>query len=230
MLATQLATGGKVHVLPDELVRSARIGLAAPMAGGYAMKSLATLRKRLGADYVLSGSYFVCAGGDAKLRLDLALQDARGGTAKAVVQNGAWRLADAGRQGRRRAVRESWLRAGERDDARRIDKALPPSTEVARRTGNAPDAMRRHDPARAKAELLQAIAPSPGYAGVFALIRGLGIARYDAWHWRWQSRRRRIAKTCPSPNSCASNARCSSARRNDARARAGSTTRCARSG
>jgi serine/threonine-protein kinase len=182
MLATQLATGGKVHVLPDELVRSARIGLAAPMAGGYAMKSLATLRKRIGADYVLSGSYFVSgAGGDAKVRLDLALQDARGGTAKAVLQNGA--LGDlptlVDKAGA--ALRESLGYVPvSTDDARRIDKALPPSTEVARRMGNALDAMRRHDPARAKEELLQAIALSPGYAPAYSrLSEAWALLGYD---------------------------------------------------
>jgi TolB-like protein len=71
MLSTELAAGSKVHVLPDELVRSARVDLAAPLAGGYAMKSLATLRKRLGADYILSGSYLVGSGSEPTLHLDL---------------------------------------------------------------------------------------------------------------------------------------------------------------
>jgi tetratricopeptide (TPR) repeat protein len=67
------------------------------------------------------------------------------------------------------------------EDARRIDKALPPSTEVARRMGNALDALRRHDPARAKAELLQAIALSPGYAPAYSrLSEAWAMLGYDA--------------------------------------------------
>jgi serine/threonine-protein kinase len=94
MLATQLALGGKLHALPDELVRPARADLAAPLAGGYARQSLVTLRKRLGTDYVLSGSYLVSVrAGDAGLHLDLALQDARTGALVAsVAESGA--LAD----------------------------------------------------------------------------------------------------------------------------------------
>jgi tetratricopeptide (TPR) repeat protein len=183
MLATQLATGGKVHVLPDELVRSARMGLAAPMAGGYAMQSLSTLRKRLGADYVLSGSYLVSgSAGDAKLRLDLALQDARGGPAKAVVQNGALgnlsELVDKAGASLRDSLGYAPVSA---DDARRIDKAQPPNIEVARRMGNALDALRRHDPARAKEEMLQAIALSPGYAQAYLrLSEAWAMLGYDA--------------------------------------------------
>ena len=47
MLGTQLAIGGTLHAVPDELVRPARADLAAPMAGGYSKQSLTTLRKRL---------------------------------------------------------------------------------------------------------------------------------------------------------------------------------------
>ena len=182
MLATQLATGGSVHVLPDELVRTARNGLAVPLAGGYAMKSLEILRKRLGVDYVLSGSYLVSgSSGDAKLRLDLALQDARGGTAKAVVQNGALddlpALVDHAGASLRANLGYAPVSA---DDARRIDKAQPPNIEVARRMGNALDALRRRDPARAKEELLQAIALSPGYAQAYLrLSEAWAMLGYD---------------------------------------------------
>ncbi|HJU40123.1 MAG TPA: transcriptional regulator, partial [Tahibacter sp.] len=57
MLGAEIALGDRVFVLPDEIVRPARAGLSVPLAGGYAPRSLATLKKRAGADYVLSGSY-----------------------------------------------------------------------------------------------------------------------------------------------------------------------------
>jgi len=183
MLATQLATGGRVHVLPDELVRPARLGLAVPMAGGFAKQSLQTLRKRIGADYVLSGSYLVSgSAADAKLRLDLALQDARGGITRAVVQNGALGdlpgLVDKAGAALRDSLGYAPVSA---DDARRIDKAQPPNTEVARRMGNALDALRRHDPARAKDELLEATALSPGYAPAYSrLSEAWALLGYDA--------------------------------------------------
>ncbi|TLY53452.1 MAG: hypothetical protein E6K53_00965, partial [Gammaproteobacteria bacterium] len=69
-LAAELAMGGSVHTLPGELVHPAQAGLPAPTTGGYARDSLAMLRKRLDADYVLSGSYLVSGtGADSSLRL-----------------------------------------------------------------------------------------------------------------------------------------------------------------
>ena len=46
-------------------------------------QSLATLKKRVGADYVLSGSYLVSGAADTpSLRIDLALQDAASGKSR----------------------------------------------------------------------------------------------------------------------------------------------------
>ena len=173
MLSTELAMGDKVHVLPDELVRSARAGIAAPLAGGYAMKSLATLRKRLGADFILSGSYLVSGGaGDSNVRLDLALQDTRSGIARATfAQSGS--LADlatlvekAGANLREKSGFAPALADGEQ----KTGGMLPPNTEVARRMALAVDALRKYDPARAKDELLQALVLAPGYAPAYAYL------------------------------------------------------------
>ena len=184
MLAAQLALGGNLHALPDELVRPARADLAAPLTGGYARQSLATLRKRLGADYVLSGSYLVSgSGSDARLRLDLALQDARSGAGIAnVVQTGAFAdlsglIDNAGRN-----LRDSLgLATASPVQARQIDKAQPPNLEVARRFGNALDALRRNDPAHARDELIEAVALSPGYAAAYLrLAQAWKMLGYDA--------------------------------------------------
>ncbi|HEX7915834.1 tetratricopeptide repeat protein, partial [Rudaea sp.] len=167
MLATELAEGARMHALPDELVRAARDGLVAPAAGGYAATSLATLRKRLGADYVLSGSYLVSgAPGEGRLRLDLALQDARNGTALAnVAQSGA--LADlpelvekAGASLRAQAGYPGLAPK----EVRETGEARPPNTDVARAMGIALDALHKHDAARAKDALLDVAAMAPGYA------------------------------------------------------------------
>jgi DNA-binding winged helix-turn-helix (wHTH) protein/tetratricopeptide (TPR) repeat protein len=170
MLGTEVAVGDRVHTLPDELVRPARTDLAAPMAGGYAPQSLATLRKRLGADYVLSGSYLVTGAADEpKLRLDLALQDARSGAA----------IANVSRLGLLVELPALVTQAGTdlRDklgipdanssELESLANAQPPTAEVARRIGFALDALHRYDPARARDELLDAIALAPGYAPAY---------------------------------------------------------------
>jgi DNA-binding winged helix-turn-helix (wHTH) protein/tetratricopeptide (TPR) repeat protein len=173
MLSTEIAAGGQLHALPDELVRPARADLAAPLAGGYAAQSLATLRKRLGTDYVLSGSYLVTGSGEQpQLRLDLALQDARNGAAVAtlarsgavadlpalVIQSGAILRDKLG------------LPSASNSELREVAAAQPPNSEVARHVGFALDALQKYDPARARDELLQAIAQAPGYAPAYMYL------------------------------------------------------------
>ena len=173
MLGIELSNGARMHVLPDELVRSARRDLAAPAASGYGAQSLATLRKRIGTDYVLSGSYQVSDGaGDNRLRIDLALQDARNGAALAVVsESGALSAMTGLVKHASAALRE---RAGYPvlgpDEAQQTDEARPPSTEVARAMGTALEALHKFDAARAKDELLNIVAASPGYAPAYLYL------------------------------------------------------------
>ena len=173
MLASELAQGERMHALPDEVVRPARSDLAAPAAGGYAQPSLATLRKRLGVDFVLSGSYLVSgSGGDSRLRLDLALQDARSGVVVAkVAQSGALSDLPGLIEQTGASLREQ---AGyprlPPDEARGTGRMRPPNTEVARAMGNALDALHKNDAARAKDELLDVVAIAPGYAQAYLYL------------------------------------------------------------
>jgi serine/threonine-protein kinase len=172
-LATELSIGSTLRTLPGELVRPAREGLPSPSTGGYAIKSLQTLHKRLGADYVLSGSYLVS--GDAAapmLRLDLALQDARSGAAMAhFAQSAALSelphlVEEAGAQLR------ADLHLGGEDAATagQVAKAQPATFDLSRRMGLALEALHHSDPARARDELLDAIVQAPDYAPAHMLL------------------------------------------------------------
>ena len=184
MLATEITAGGKLHAVPDELVQPARTDLARPLAGGYAPASLATLHHRLGSDFVLSGSYLVFGNADApQLRFDLAVQDARNGvTVTDMSRTGA--VSDlpslviaAGVDLRGR------LGVGTLNTAaqRLATNAQPPTTEVARHLGFALDALQKSDPARARDELLQAVAQAPGYAPAYLyLARAWSMLGYRA--------------------------------------------------
>ncbi len=173
MLATEVGVDGRLQVVADELVRTARVGLAAPTAGGYAPQSLATLRKRLNASFVLSGGYLVSGSADTpQLRLDLWLQSTRDETVHAnFARNGALAelpklVADAGTQ-----LRGKLGIAGiEAQSLHLTANAQPPSAEVARRLGYALDALHKFDPARARDELLDAVAQAPGYAPAYAYL------------------------------------------------------------
>jgi len=86
MLTTELAAGEQLRAISGENVVRAKRDLALPDADSYAGDTLARIRKNLGADYVLSGSYLdlgQAAGG--QVRLDLRLQDARAGSTLAAV-------------------------------------------------------------------------------------------------------------------------------------------------
>ena len=173
MLATEITASGRLHALPDELVRPARADLATPMAGGYAPQSLATLRKRLGADYVLSGSYLVSGSGDRpQLRLDLALQDARNGAEVAnLARSGAVAELPALVIKAGATLRDKLgVPSATSDEVLQITAAQPPTTEVARRIGFALDALHRNDPARARDELLDAVAQAPSYAPSYSYL------------------------------------------------------------
>ncbi|MEO7325915.1 MAG: tetratricopeptide repeat protein [Dokdonella sp.] len=173
MLATEITAGGRLHALPDELVRPAHADLAIPMAGGYAAQSLFTLHRRLGADYVLSGSYLVSGAADQPhVRLDLALQDARKGVAvanfarDAAVSELPSLIAQAGV-----GLRDSLgIATAKEADLRQIANVQPPTAEVARHIGFALDALHHNDPARARDELLDAVAQAPGYAPGYSYL------------------------------------------------------------
>jgi DNA-binding winged helix-turn-helix (wHTH) protein/tetratricopeptide (TPR) repeat protein len=184
MLATEVGVDGRLQVVADELVRTARVGLATPTAGGYAPQSLATLRKRLNAGFVLSGGYLVAGSADApQLRLDLSLQSTRDEALRAnFARNGALAelpklVADAGAQ-----LRGKLGIAGiEAQSLQLTANAQPPSAEVARRLGFALDALHKFDAARARDELLDAVAQAPGYAPAYAyLARAWSALGYKA--------------------------------------------------
>jgi len=80
MLSTELGTGETVRTVSEENVSRAKLDLSLSDADSLAQDTLARLRKILGTDFVILGSYTALgkeSGG--QLRLDLRLQDARNG-------------------------------------------------------------------------------------------------------------------------------------------------------
>ena len=167
MLGAELNVAADLRVVPDELVRDASTDVAPPAAAGYAPQTLARLRRRLDADYVISGSYLVGGAEDnAPLRVDIAVQDARNGALLATVTN---------QTGLRELTALVTKTGGSLRDklgvvppeGHALDQVAnerPPNLDVARRFGFALDALRNYDPARARDELLEAVAEAPGYA------------------------------------------------------------------
>ncbi len=184
MLRNELAQGSKLRVLSDELVRTESAGLPAPTAGGYALPTLALLRARLATDYVVSGSYFISgSGADAKVRLDLVMQNAKTGEAvAALTQSSVMSDLPAFVEKVGAELRQQLgFRLVSAETKQRVLHAQPPSTDVARHMGIALDALRKSDAALARNELIEINVLAPNYAPAYAYLaeaeRALG---YDA--------------------------------------------------
>ena len=173
MLGTELGSAPELQIIPSELVHDADAGLAAPAAGGYAPQVLAELRRRLHADYVVSGTYLVTPAADgANLRVDLGVQDARTGAMRAAISNqsdldGLGALVTQTGVALRAKLGVS---APSAELAGLLENAQPPTPAVARHVGQALDDLQHHDPAQARDQLLLAIAQAPQYAPAYMYL------------------------------------------------------------
>lgn len=167
MLGTELSAADEIRVIPNARVLEASAGLTAQDTGGYGPEALAQLRRRLSADFVITGQYrLIGSAADSPLSVVIDLQDARAGTSTAVVSDqGALSslnllVNQAG------SVLRQKLGAANTSKGRlnQIANVQPPTTAVAQRIGFALDAIARHDSARARDELLEAVAEAPEYA------------------------------------------------------------------
>jgi DNA-binding winged helix-turn-helix (wHTH) protein len=182
MLATELGATHALRVVPDTTVHDATSGLTPPVAGGYSGEALTTIRSRMEADYILSGSYLIGAGGDGSpVRVDLTLQDLHSGAVLATVSRQSEMsslnmLVEqlSGALGARLGLQPPTPAA-----LGVVAKLQLPTPEVARHVGVALDAMQRYDLARARDELLEAIAQAPGFAPSYLYLAeaytGLGL-------------------------------------------------------
>ena len=173
MLGAELSVADSVQVVPDELVRDASSDLSAPAAGGYSPATLAQLRQRLDADYAVSGSYVVGGSADdAPLRVDIALQDTRTGALVASVsdQSAVSGLIALATQAGATLRSKLGAQTPDAETLGLIANTRPPSLDVTRRIGFALDALEHYDAARARDELLEAVAEAPGYAPAYTYL------------------------------------------------------------
>jgi tetratricopeptide (TPR) repeat protein len=88
MITTELATGEQLRTVPEENVARMKKDLGLSEADSYAKDTLGRIRRNIGCDYVVLGTYLDLgkeAGG--QLRLDLRLQDAGAGETLAAVSD-----------------------------------------------------------------------------------------------------------------------------------------------
>ena len=176
MLATELAAGEHLRIVPGESVARTKLEMALPDAQSYSVQTLTKIRKRLGADYVLVGSYLDTGAPPRRVRLDLRLQDAKTGEMVATLPaNGgeddlASLVAQAGL-----ALRPSLeSRPVSQSEASGVRAALPPNSDSARLYAEGLNSLRHFDARGARDLLGQAVAVDPNYALAHAALS-------DAW-------------------------------------------------
>ena len=166
-LITELSAGDQLRTIPAESVARMKIELSLPDVDTLGRDSLFRIRKNLGTDYVVAGSYaMVGAAPGGQIRVDVRLQDARTGeTINAVSETGtAPRLfdmvADAGEQLRSKLGVEPITT----EQAAEVATALPSNSEAARLYWEGLGRLRVFDALPAHDLLAKAVAAEPTYA------------------------------------------------------------------
>jgi eukaryotic-like serine/threonine-protein kinase len=178
MLTTELAVGEQLRTIPGENVARMKIDLSLPDADSYGKDTLAKIRRNLGTDEVVLGSYVPLEKGH--LRLDLRLQNTAAGQTLAVVsEKGTEEQLDdlVSRAGL--AVRDK-LGAGDisNAEAAAVKAALPSNAEAARLYAEGLTQMRVFNNVAARDLLEKAVAVEPSYtlahSGLAAAWSNLG--------------------------------------------------------
>ncbi|MEP6994984.1 MAG: protein kinase, partial [Acidobacteriota bacterium] len=183
MLTTELSAGEKLRTISGENVARAKLELAVTDAETLAADTLARIRRNLGTDYVVLGSYVSLGGATGgQIRLDARVQDtATGETVASFAETGteATFLDLVSRAGSR--LRER-LGAGElsAEQAGGARASLPSNPEAARLYSEGLARLRVFDALTARDLLEKAVAADPAYPLAHAALAGSwSVLGYD---------------------------------------------------
>ncbi|HEV8267855.1 MAG TPA: tetratricopeptide repeat protein, partial [Thermoanaerobaculia bacterium] len=167
MLGVELAAGEKLHVIPGESVARAKLDLSVPESDDFRKETLERIRKSLGPDLVVLGSY-IHLGKDAggRIRLDVRLQDTVSGeTIALLTETGTepelFELVSRAGSHIRETLRLGTLSGAEFRDLR---ASRPSSSEGARLYAEGLERLRRLDARGAREALEKAIEKDPSFA------------------------------------------------------------------
>ncbi len=172
MLTTELAVGEAMRTISGESVSQMKLDLGLAEEPSFGAETLYRIRKHLGADLVVLGSYVVLGDDDRQIRLDLRLQDARDGeTLASVVQTGTEKnlfdlVAIAG--GKLRSSLGVTPAAAGEDGA--LASALPADAEATRLYAEGLEKLRRFEALPAQELLARSTQLDPGRAVTHAAL------------------------------------------------------------
>jgi len=182
-LTTELTAGEQVRAIPAESIARMKMELSMPDVDSLGSESLIRIRKDLGTDYVVVGSYATLGGRpDGQIRLDLRLQDAQTGeTIGAISEAGTEaHLLDLVSRAGQHLREKLGVRAVTREEAAEVAIALPTKSETARLYSEGLAKLRAFDALQARDLLQKAIEVEPSYAlSHAALATAWGQLGYD---------------------------------------------------
>jgi len=164
MLTMDLEVGEQLRMIPGEDVAQMKINLSLPDADSYGKETLTRIRRNLGTDDVVLGSYVPL--GSGQIRLDLRLQDTEAGqTLTAVSETGSEvRIDDL--VGRAGAALRQKLGAGELSPttSTAVRASLPSNPQAARLYAEGLAKLRVFDALGARELFEKAVAADPNHA------------------------------------------------------------------
>jgi eukaryotic-like serine/threonine-protein kinase len=166
-LMTELTAGEQLRAIPAETVSRMKMELPLPDVDSLGKETLRRIRKNLGTDYVVVGSYAeLGAKSEGQIRLDLRLQDTQSGeTIGTFSESGTEAhlldiVSSAGAQLRQKLG----VRAVTREEAAEVAIAVPAKAETAKLYSEGLEKLRIFDALGARTLLTKAVAAEPDYA------------------------------------------------------------------
>jgi eukaryotic-like serine/threonine-protein kinase len=166
-LVTELTAGEQVRTIPAESVVRMKMELSLTDVDTLSPDSLRRIRKNLGTDFVVVGSYAMLGmDSEVQIRLDVRMQDTRNGeTAGAFSETGTeTHLLDLVSRAGEHLRTKLGVRAVTREEAAEVAIALPAKSENAKLYSEGLVRLRAFDALKARELLQKAIAVEPTYA------------------------------------------------------------------
>ena len=166
-LMTELTAGEQVRTIPAESVARMKAELSLTDVDTLSTDSLMRIRKNLGTDFVVVGSYAMLgAKSDGQIRLDVRLQNTRNGeTTGAFSETGTeTHMLDLVSRAGEHLRTKLGVRAVTREEAAEVAIALPSKSETAKLYSEGLVRLRAFDALKASELLQSAIAVEPAYA------------------------------------------------------------------
>jgi tetratricopeptide (TPR) repeat protein/DNA-binding winged helix-turn-helix (wHTH) protein len=165
-MTTELSAGEQLRIVPPETISRMTVELALPEVDGMNREDLSRVRKRVGADFALTGSYALLNSTAAEqIRLDLRLQDTRTGetvSAFATTGSSARLFALVSESGLR--LRQTLgLRAVTFQEAAIVARVLPSTAEATRLYSEGTSRLSRFDALSARDFLQKSVAAEPDF-------------------------------------------------------------------